>query len=332
MKNLIRSLILISLMFNIGLSHAAFQPFKNDPQTVLSLTIVGYTVCEYCDAPTLLNLARVSSKSGRHSSDHLGEIKKWKDGGGLLVALFGTPQDQDVQYLGKLPQWCKGVDHNMGVDQVKRLLLSCVYISDPLVAQEVSDKVMAFIDTFLTISSRQKYQLKQLLPKSHNYELGQLLTGDNYDWLDGESLDVSFKDKKKILARLLKRPTQPSDRPSEVSSVLLYLYKTPNVRVKYCKAFVRQWLESSDLTLSDLSLIQIYSNFFGYYREVEVTVERMIDHPDMKPWMRWMMWYITIISKPYTNYVLLPLSRTYKTVSLLGGMLVGAAKRRFAVK
>lgn len=338
MIHLVRLVIVIGLFVNIVSSYGANRalgdeylmeyPSANGQRGDEMSWYLWGVIGEFCDAPTKSILAQVSSKVGYEPSRQLKELKEWVDNGGLLIALFGTPQDQDIVNLGKLPQWGRGVDHNMSVDQVKRLLLSCVYILDPLVAQEVSDKVRAFIDTLLTISSRQKYQLNQLLPTSHNYELGQLLTDDNYGWLDGESLYVSIKDKERILGQLLKRPTQ-LDRSSEVSSVLLYLYKSPNVRVKHCKAFVRQWLESSDLTLSDLSLIQVYTSFFGYYRAAEVTVELMIDHPDMNKWMRW---YITIITKPYMNYVLLPLSRTYKTVSLLGGMLVGEAKRRLAVQ
>lgn len=76
MKHLIKLVILIGLLVNIDKSYGANQPLVEDATHCLSMLTVGFTIGEYCDAPTLLSFAQVNSKVGYEPSRQLQELKE----------------------------------------------------------------------------------------------------------------------------------------------------------------------------------------------------------------------------------------------------------------
>lgn len=175
MRHLIKLVILIGLLVNIDKSYGANRSFGEDTTRCLSMLTVGFTIGEYCDAPTLLSFAQVNSKVGYEPSRQLQELKEWEDNGGLLIGLFGTPQDQDVQYLGKLSQWCKGVS-SFTFDDYKRLLTGFVQITlDQEAVAALSSNMQSTIQRNSNLTSSQKEFLGLLLPDKTPDEISENL-------------------------------------------------------------------------------------------------------------------------------------------------------------
>lgn len=311
MKNLLKTVIITASIFNFGsiCGSAEIERFK-------ACSDVWGVVGDFCDVQALATLAQVSSRVNLEPQRQLHNIKKWQDEGGLLIAMFGNPKEED-----KKNYYClKGaeiVPLRMNADEIKRVLLSFTHIADSDVVAELSDVIEGYIEGSVDLSGSAKEQLKMLLPNSKNgYMSGHL---DARNLLGGDSLELSSEDQQKIFVRILMQPWDVSEYSGEINNVFSYLWRSKATNARNARLYIKNRLEAKDLRVLDLCLLQCCSELFGAWDESDIAINRMMEHPEMNKWLKI---YCILIAKPWTDNVIKPVMQYYRTLSWLGRKVV----------
>jgi hypothetical protein len=175
MKNFINTVIVIGLYLNISLLSAVESPPTSVPGKFRECSDVWGVVSEYCDAPTIFSLTRVSSKVGVEPRLQLEELRVWKENGRLLIALFGFATYKDLKKWIKLPRWHKEID-TFTFDEYKQLLTGFVRLSlDPEAVAVLSSNINNCVGQNQTLTSSEKALLGLYLPDKTPKELCEAL-------------------------------------------------------------------------------------------------------------------------------------------------------------
>lgn len=321
---LLASILLMVCGMNVNVNAALLAAGAlGTPGTFGQNANIGAIVSSFLPVEDMKNCALVSRGWANGARVELRLLKAWKEGGGLVVTLFGNPTKEDMGNYYRL-NGVPTIPRQMSADQIKYLLLSFVYIKDSGLRDQLSETIESIIQRQEQLQDGARLRLCELLPNATTFELSQWLSLPNYDdeYCPGRSIELDDRDRQKVFLRIITMPRDVANRPNEIPEVLSYMMKTLSSR--NARAYFQECLACKALSLLDLSLINSYGLLLGAWEECECAMDRMIGHAETPELLRV---YMIVLCRPYQRAIFTPAMQYSTTLPWLFKKAWGMVKR-----
>lgn len=236
--------------------------------------VVGH-IASFLDVKSIHSLASVNKTGAFGTQYDLNQLKEWKDGGGLLIALYGAPTDNDRFMLKKFPSIVhEGEGESYSYDELLKLLTSYVRIRDEAMIPLISDNMRQEIETNARLSDWEKRAIQYFLPDADIENLSYLFGGRT--WVNDREVTLTPVLKKRLMIRLI---NDVRSEPKAISLLAQHMFSSFKDRHLVLPA-LKRGVRDPRATFKEMVLLMCYQSMLTDYRESNRSCDLILGHAD----------------------------------------------------